>query len=147
MSTHQKNSSQKTGLRPICVNTGCDQPVTYSHTARSGVRRWRPVCSRCQRASYGNGDHAPGVVPIKKAHCENQDGRLGYQCTAHIAYPGVLELDHRDGDRCNNDPDNIQTLCKVCHSYKGHISNDFRRRRLTHSQEPVIIATQTQEQQ
>ena len=27
----------------------------------------------------------------------------------------------------NNFPDNIQTLCKVCHSYKSHLYNDFKK--------------------
>lgn len=115
--------------RPQCVNHGCDQPVTYSHRAVSGVPRWRAVCSRCQQASYGGRPHPAGVRPIKRLHCENRDGRLGYPCTAHIPYPGALELDHVNGDRCDNRPSNIQTLCKICHSYKGHRNNDFRRRR------------------
>lgn len=28
------------------------------------------------------------------------------------------EVDHRDGDATNNDPDNLQSLCKPCHSAK-----------------------------
>lgn len=64
---------------------------------------------------------------VKKDHCENRDGRYGYRCTSHIPYPGVLELDHIDGDRCNNVIANVQTLCKVCHSYKGHLNGDFKK--------------------
>jgi len=121
----KKITAQNRWARPTCCNLNCHQPVTYSHKSAAGVPRWRPVCSRCQRASYGGGELAKGVVPIKRDHCENVDGRLGYVCSAHIPYPGALELDHRNGDRLDNVPDNIQTLCKVCHSYKSHISRDF----------------------
>ena len=38
-----------------------------------------------------------------------------------------LELDHIDGNREHNVATNIQTLCKNCHSYKGHLSNDFKK--------------------
>ena len=27
--------------------------------------------------------------------------------------------------------DNVQTLCKICHSYKGHKNNDFKRNKVT----------------
>ena len=36
-------------------------------------------------------------------------------------------MDHIDGNRENNIESNIQTLCKVCHSYKGHMNNDYKK--------------------
>jgi hypothetical protein len=112
---------------PTCINGGCERPVIYSHTHKNGTKRWRPVCGRCHQASYGAKPLDPGVTATKLTHCENEDGRYGYRCTAHIPYPGSLEMDHIDGDRCNNVPENIQTLCKVCHSYKSHLNNDFKK--------------------
>ena len=114
---------------PICVNIGCNREVAYSATYKSGAKRWRPVCSRCHLASYGAKPLDEGIVAIKKQYCENMDGRLGYASTATIPYPGALELDHIDGDRCNNVEQNIQTLCKVCHSYKSHKNNDYKKNR------------------
>jgi len=110
---------------PICINRNCDRAVCYSHTHKNGTKRWRPVCGRCHLASYGAKPYDPFIIPVKKAYCENIDGRLGYRCSATIPYPGALELDHIDGDRCNNIEANIQTLCKVCHSYKSHKNKDF----------------------
>ena len=52
-------------------------------------------------------------------------------CTAHIPYSGALELDHIDGDRENNTIENVQTLCKICHSYKGHKKGDFKKKQAT----------------
>ena len=37
----------------------------------------------------------------------------------------IYDMDHKDGDHHNNTPENLITLCKVCHAYKGHISGDF----------------------
>ena len=78
-------------------------------------------------ASYGKIPLDEGIIAVKKTYCENRDGRFGYRCTAHIPYPGVLELDHIDGNREHNVASNIQTLCKNCHSFKGHLSNDFKK--------------------
>jgi len=35
-----------------------------------------------------------------------------------------LDVDHIDGDRWNNDPANLQTLCANCHRLKTHLNND-----------------------
>ena len=115
--------------RPICVNKGCTRPVCFSATYKSGAKRWRPVCYVCHEASYGARPLDKGVVAVKKTYCENMDGRFGYACTATIPYSGALELDHIDGDRCNNVEENIQTICKVCHSYKSHTNNDYKKNR------------------
>ena len=32
----------------------------------------------------------------------------------------MLDVDHKDEDHLNNEPSNLQTLCKCCHSYKGN---------------------------
>ena len=107
--------------RPTCINIGCDNPCAHTGT------RWRPYCSRCHRASYGAATYAEGVTPVKKTYCENEDGRLGFDCTTTIHGTHVLELDHIDGNHLNNKPENIMTLCTTCHKHKGYISGDFRR--------------------
>ena len=126
---------------PTCINIGCERPVIYSHTHKNGTKRWRPVCSRCHQASYGAKPLDRGVQMVKKDYCENMDARFGYACTTTIPYPGALELDHIDGDRCNNVPSNIQTLCKVCHSYKSHISNDFKKNKKSRLTKQGIFVT------
>ena len=115
--------------QPTCINLNCERLVVYSHTKKSGDKRWRPVCGRCHLASYGAKPLDEGVVEVKKTYCENIDERLDYKCTATIPYKGALELDHIDGNVLNNVVDNVQTLCKVCHSYKSHKSNDFKKNR------------------
>ena len=70
------------------------------------------------------GRNRPGVTPHKKDYCENRDGRLGHKCTATIMGYLQLDLDHIDGNHYNNVPENIQTLCKNCHSWKSHVNED-----------------------
>ena len=118
-------------MQPQCININCDRKVTYSRTNVDGTKRWRPVCDKCHRASYGAIPLMEGVKQVKKDHCENIDGRFGYICTAHIPYSGALELDHIDGDRENNTIKNVQTLCKICHSYKGHKKGDFKKNKIS----------------
>ena len=110
---------------PVCVNHGCNRKAT-----KSGKYKYRPVCWKCHQASYGARSLEEGVRFAKKVYCENVDGRLGYVCTAHIPYSGALELDHIDGNQVNNKLNNIQTLCKVCHSYKSHKNEDYKKGRL-----------------
>ena len=62
---------------------------------------------------------------FKLTHCENIDGRLGFECTTTITLPNTqLEVDHIDGDYRNNAPDNLQTLCVACHRHKGMTNKD-----------------------
>ena len=62
----------------------------------------------------------------RKDYCENIDSRLGYECTTTIVHSCQLDTDHKDGNHLNNDPNNLQTLCKCCHSYKGLIYEDHK---------------------
>jgi len=62
----------------------------------------------------------------RKDYCENVDGRLGYECTAKIVWSGQLDVDHIDGNPTNQAEENLQTLCKNCHSYKTMVNEDYR---------------------
>ena len=39
-----------------------------------------------------------------------------------------LDVDHIDGNRCNNDPSNIQTLCANCHRLKTKQNMDWKKK-------------------
>lgn len=110
--------------RPTCLSHGCDKLVTYSTKTSTGLPVWRPHCSRCHAASGGRNTFAPGVRSAKKDYCENNDGRLGFVCTATIISSCQLDLDHIDGDHFYNEIENTQTLCKNCHAYKTKTEGD-----------------------
>ena len=114
---------------PICVNVGCEREVAIRDWKVSGIPSVRSECSRCA-TKRKNGQRIPGVTFHKKNYCENRDKQLGFLCPLdperYHELPGdVYDMDHIDGDHFNNDPKNLQTLCKVCHAMKGKASGDF----------------------
>ena len=48
--------------------------------------------------------------------CQNTDAHHGFKCTATIFSPEQLDINHIDGNRTNNDPSNLEVLCKNCHA-------------------------------
>ena len=57
----------------------------------------------------------------KKNQCEH--------CGFVALHPVQLDVDHIDGDRTNNNEDNLQTLCANCHRLKTQLSGDHLRGR------------------
>ena len=110
---------------PTCVNQGCNNNVI--------VRDWKyysfkHVCSNCKSQQQKGLPMRPGDRSYKKRYCQNKDGRLGFVCPVsnEFQFPNnVLHGDHIDGDHENNNPQNLQTLCSICHHIKGHKSGDF----------------------
>ena len=109
--------------QPVCANHGCNNGCAHSG------RRYRPVCQRCHQAGYGKGTYKKGVTPIRKTVCDNADGRLGFPCaTGGKDLPSCMfDLDHIDGDRDHNVPENLQTLDKCCHAEKTKREGDSKR--------------------
>lgn len=110
---------------PKCVNTGCGNDVI--------VRDWKyysfkHYCADCNERMKKGLPPREGVSFGKKTYCENKDSRLGFVCPVRIDFMfpnNVLHGDHIDGNHENNKPENIQTLCCICHHVKGLSSGDF----------------------
>ena len=73
------------------------------------------------------------MTPYKTGSCVNSDSRLGFPCPTRFELlptwaTGTTEVDHINGDRNNNNPDNLQELCPLCHQLKGQQNRDFARR-------------------
>lgn len=109
---------------PKCVNIGCDRNVV--------VRDWKnwsfkSECSRCASARL-KGIEVEGVTRHKKTYCENIDGHLGWVCPvpgdAWKDFPFALDIEHVDGDHQNNTPENVETICKLCHGKKTILEGD-----------------------
>jgi len=118
---------------PECVNSGCDREVAIRDWKNSGIPSVKTECSRCSTSRI-KGKPLTKIIIHKKNFCENKDGLLGFLCPLdperYEHLPGaVYDMDHIDADHFNNDPENLQTLCKVCHAMKGDRDGDFNSRR------------------
>ena len=60
-----------------------------------------------------------------------------------------IQVDHKDGDPSNNDPENLQSLCGCCHDFKSRASGDMvspgrKSLGLTANGTPRMVETQNQ---
>ncbi len=109
-------------FRPNCINEGCERVVQTRRINKNGTYDIRAECYKC----HGGFRNRPGVIAHKKEYCENQDGRLGFICKAEIINSGQIDLDHKDGNRFNNVPENVGSFCKNCHVIKSMLNGDLK---------------------
>ena len=105
---------------PTCMNYGCNNTVHWQNKNNDRSFIIRHECQKCHKG----GSNRPGIKQFKKDYCENIDGRLGFICDSTIQHPCQLDVDHKDGNRWNNIPENGQTLCKNCHCLKTKMNGD-----------------------
>ena len=127
--------SQDQCCHPGCTKLQVESSSNYNYTGLPGYRKW---CNRHyeERRAANAGTSRNGYIrkihpsrQHQKTYCENTDGRLGFKCTTTIVtlpgdWNGMLDVDHKDGNPSNNNPENLQTLCKCCHAYKGKVNGD-----------------------
>ena len=106
---------------PKCVNAGCDHFVAVRDVKNSSLKS---ECNTCINARK-DGVIIVGVKQHKKTFCENPE------CPCDLSYwdgsaakNSALDLDHVNGDHTDNSPENIITICKICHAVKTHNNND-----------------------
>lgn len=104
---------------PKCGVEICNQKTVLYGTNIDGNPLYYTYCPSHSKLS------AP-YLAYRKDYCENIDGRLGFTCTSNIAWIGMLDVDHKDGNPHNNNLDNLQTLCKCCHAYKSWNNEDWK---------------------
>ena len=104
------NYSIKCAL-PVCIHkTGYHK--AYTKKDGTPAARWKMFCNYHRT---GTGKAAVENWKMEKG-CENSDGRYGYVCTSSITNAAQIDINHKDGNRQNQDPKNLERLCKVCHT-------------------------------
>lgn len=122
-------------IQQKCSHPGCNELRAFAGINENGAFYRKKCMSHYKEeliqkrgyktyTEYQNSIHP--YLRYRKNFCENVDGRLGFVCTTTIHWNGMLDVDHKDGNHLNNNPKNLQTLCKCCHSYKTNVSEDYK---------------------
>ena len=85
----------------LCDDCGTE-PVRTKGYAESGEPRFDKRCGSCHRARY-------------KAPWLKHRGDSCEMCGYTPFWKQALDVHHRDGDKKNNDTDNLMTICASCH--------------------------------
>lgn len=103
---------------PCCVIFGCQKPAATKRTNKNGSITYQSYCWKHQ-------EKRSELKLSKPNFCLNQKTNyLGFSCTATITHSSQLTLDHHDGNRYNNDPENLKCICHNCHNYKTWLYKD-----------------------
>jgi 5-methylcytosine-specific restriction endonuclease McrA len=101
----------------------CEMPHCPKPKDNSGYGRLHKYCSHHHALKYEMRDYH--YKKYREDYCENESGVLGWKCTSDIIFPQwQLSVDHKDGNRKNNDPSNLMTLCHNCHNIKTNLFRD-----------------------
>ena len=99
---------------PRCCMAHCNNQVDYHERFKKmdgtvGFK-WKTMCEDHRTLKKSETDQ------FKMSRgCENRDGHHGFPCHSAIISPAQLDIHHRDGNRYNNQIDNLECLCRNCH--------------------------------
>lgn len=111
---------------PTCALPGCLNKVgyhkKYMKSDNTPGYKWKAFCSHHRTVGKAERD----AFIKSRGGCENIDARCGFKC-GDPTTPS-LTIDHWDGDRHNNDQDNLVVLCANCHQEKSKRFKDVLNR-------------------
>lgn len=93
----RKMNARGSKIRKLC---GCGNLAKFEGLDKDGVRRYRNRCQVCRQKAWKH----------RKDYCEH--------CNKKWESGKKFDVDHIDNNPSNNDPSNLQTLCRQCHSKK-----------------------------
>lgn len=100
---------QSTGslIKRTCGSNGCNKLGRNVGRDSQGRTRYGVLCWGCHKYNYHD----------KKNYCEN--------CGFVALHSVQLDIDHKDGNKRNNNKDNLWTVCANCHRLKTHANQDW----------------------
>jgi 5-methylcytosine-specific restriction endonuclease McrA len=117
---------------PPCALPECNEQVGYHKRYKKANGeygyKWKTFCDY-HRSVVGK----EAVKAFKHAAdgCENRNGIYGFVCTSQNVDAEYLEIDHFDGDRFNNDQENLVRVCSNCHKRKTKERGEYQNRYIT----------------
>jgi len=109
---------------PVCAHPHCNNKVSYhsKYIKTDGTPgwHWKTFCD--QHRTVKSADRA--IFMRSKNGCENRYGDLGLTWVCRDPDTPSLTTDHWDGNKHNNDQDNIVILCANCHNRKTKLFGD-----------------------
>ena len=109
---HQLSQIDEHARTGVCCICGPTKLKVRDRRASTANGRWR--CITVYKKNYKNSIYP--YAAHKKDKCEH--------CGFVPVHASQLDVDHIDGDRWNNDPANLRTLCANCHRLKTHLHGD-----------------------
>jgi hypothetical protein len=116
---------------PECSYPGCSNKVGYHKKYQkqdgSPGAKWKSCCEFHRTTQKSAVD-----IYKMKSGCSNVDAHHGFKCTTNVIGPEMIDINHIDGNRYNNEPSNLECLCKSCHS-KVTKDNEHHLNRYSHT--------------
>lgn len=97
-------------MTPKCK---CGRNADIKGLSKTGKTMYRSSCLTCRRTAHR----------AKKGYCE--------RCLTVPTDKTLLDVDHIDGDRSNNQTNNLQTLCKTCHKIKTKENRNYKHEKMS----------------
>lgn len=88
----------------------CGRNARNMGLGKDNKTRYGVLCSTCHRLN----------IRDKKNYCE--------LCGFIAKVPQQIEVDHKDGNKRNNNRDNLWSLCANCHRLKTQVNKEWTQR-------------------
>lgn len=115
------NKPEPATVRGICVLCGKNPQKTRTNG------RFAAICSPCDKRLYQDRVKDNKKLEMRRRPYIKMKGPCCESCGFTPVHDCQLDVDHKDGDKSNNDPSNLQTLCANCHRLKTYLSKDWKK--------------------